>query len=305
MAKLVLLTGFLGAGKTTLLQRILDTYQDRRIGVIINEFGKVNVDARLVERPGLVMEELSNGSIFCACIKANFVDSLIELSGRELEYVFVEASGLADPANMNMILDGLADSLKEPYEYKGAVCIIDSQTFAGLYEVLPAINYQLEFCGAAIVNKADLVEEEDLQEILKIIAENNPEARVYVTSYGKVDILELVEELHQPDREARESSNTPASRPVSFVLRGLDTVPLDKLKDMLEKTCSSAYRIKGFAQTDQGCKSISVVGENIEIEDWPENPETEIVVISSVGISIMSVLTRNIVECGLKGVLRV
>ena len=206
---------------------------------------------------------------------------------------------------MNMILDGLAQSLVEPYEYKGAVCIIDSQTFAGLYEVLPAINYQLEFCGAAIVNKADLVEEQDLKEILKIVTESNPEARVYVTSYGKVDIPELVEDLQQPDREARESSNTPSSRPVSFVLRGLDTVPLDRLKEMLEKTCSSAYRIKGFARTDEGCKAVSAVGEILEIEDWPEECETEIVVISSVGIRIMSVLTKNIEACGLKGVLRV
>ncbi len=305
MAKLVLLTGFLGAGKTTLLKRILDSYQDRKIGVIVNEFGKVNVDARLVERPGLVMDELSNGSIFCACIKDTFVDSLIEMSSRGLEYVFVEASGLADPANMNQILAGIEHVLTEPYEYPGAICIIDGQTFAGLYEILPAINYQLEFCGAAIVNKADLVSEEDLQEILKIIAEANPEARVYVTSYGNVDIPELVENLHQPEKTARDSSNTVESRPVTFVLRGLDTVPMEKLRDFLEKTVDSTYRIKGFAVTDEGIKEVSTVATNIEINDWPEEAETEIVVISSVGIRIMSVLTHNIVDCGLKGILRI
>ena len=53
------------------------------------------------------MAELSNGSIFCACIKDKFVDSLIELSYKDLDYLFIEASGLADPANMNQILDGI------------------------------------------------------------------------------------------------------------------------------------------------------------------------------------------------------
>ena len=69
MIQIVLLSGFLGAGKTTLMQRLLDTYKDNKIGVIINEFGEINIDAKLVERDGIDIAELSNGSIFCACIK--------------------------------------------------------------------------------------------------------------------------------------------------------------------------------------------------------------------------------------------
>ena len=88
MIQLVLLTGFLGAGKTTLMTSILEAYQDKKIGVIINEFGKINIDARLIEKDGIEMAELTNGSIFCACIKDKFVDSLIALSHTDIEYLF-------------------------------------------------------------------------------------------------------------------------------------------------------------------------------------------------------------------------
>ena len=98
--ELILLTGFLGSGKTTLLQQLLREYEDKKIGVIVNDFGKINVDAKLVSSSGIQMAELANGSIFCACIKDKFVDSLIEMSQRDLDYLFIEASGLADPSNM-------------------------------------------------------------------------------------------------------------------------------------------------------------------------------------------------------------
>ena len=87
MIQIVLLSGFLGAGKTTLMQRLLSSYEDHKIGVIINEFGEINIDARLVNRDGIEMAELSNGSIFCACIKDKFVDGLVAMSKKDIEYL--------------------------------------------------------------------------------------------------------------------------------------------------------------------------------------------------------------------------
>lgn len=79
-----------------MMQEILTVYSDKKTGVIVNEFGEINIDARLIQKDGVQMAELSNGSIFCACIKDKFVDSLIELSYKDLDYLFIEASGLAD-----------------------------------------------------------------------------------------------------------------------------------------------------------------------------------------------------------------
>lgn len=297
MIKLVLLTGFLGAGKTTMMQEILTAYSDKKTGVIVNEFGEINIDAKLISRDGVQMAELSNGSIFCACIKDKFVDSLIELSYKELDYLFIEASGLADPANMNQILDGIQNNVLNPYDYRGSICVIDGESFVDLYEVLPAITSQLEFCGAAIINKGDLIDEDQLKECLDIIHEINPNVETFVTSYCKVNVKEVVDGLSRNTKEARESSNTVSSRPTTFILKGLKTVPYDRLEQFLKSIVEDTYRIKGFVITDKGNIEVSTVGKNIHLNPWDGAVErTEIVVISSVGFKMMSILTKAISE---------
>ena len=179
MINLVLLTGFLGAGKTTLMKRILDTYKEQKIGVIVNEFGSVNIDGLLIKRNGIEMAELSNGSIFCACIKDKFVDSLIEMSTMDLEYLFIEASGLADPSNMEDILKGIDHKTKGAYFYKGAICVLDAETFVDLFDLLPAVKSQVEFSSKVVINKSDLANEDELTEIMRLISTNNKEAEIY------------------------------------------------------------------------------------------------------------------------------
>ena len=102
--ELYVLTGFLGAGKTSFLLNILDNIKDKKIGIIQNEFGKINVDGEIVRRNGIEMTEISRGSIFCSCLKLSFVQALAEMSKKDLDYVFVESSGLADPSNIEEIL---------------------------------------------------------------------------------------------------------------------------------------------------------------------------------------------------------
>ena len=64
---LYLLSGFLGAGKTTLLRRMLEHYAQLRVGVLVNEFGQLGIDGRLIESGEIQMTEIDNGSIFCSC----------------------------------------------------------------------------------------------------------------------------------------------------------------------------------------------------------------------------------------------
>ena len=162
MIQIVLLSGFLGAGKTTLMQRLLDTYKDHKIGVIINEFGEINIDAKLVSRDGIDITELSNGSIFCACIKDKFVDGLIAMSKTDIEYLFIEASGLADPSNMGDIISGIKKETDDNLLIKGSICIADGVSFLELVEVLPALERQVKHANAVVVNKMDLIVQRNL-----------------------------------------------------------------------------------------------------------------------------------------------
>ena len=296
--KLILLTGFLGAGKTTLLQEMLSSWSREKLGVMINEFGEVNVDGQLLARNGIQMTELSNGSIFCACIKDKFVDGLIEMSWHDLDCVLIEATGLADPSSMVQILEGIRHKVREPYDYRGSVCVVDGEHFLDLYDLLPAIRSQLEYCSAVIVNKADRIDENQLEAVLSKLGEVNPAITPTVTSYCKVNLAELLAhlapasaKLHDP----RESTNTIISRPATFMVKGGEDVSPEGLAAFLRETAPSAYRIKGFVNTTTGPMEVSCVGDAMEVRPWDGPPEaTVLVVISAVGFKMMSLLIKAI-----------
>ena len=98
--KLYLLTGFLGAGKTTFLTSVLNDLTGKKVAVIMNEFGKIGIDGPIINKEGIELVEINRGSIFCSCLQLSFVAALIEMADRDMEYVFVESSGLADPSNI-------------------------------------------------------------------------------------------------------------------------------------------------------------------------------------------------------------
>ena len=305
MTSLILLTGFLGAGKTTLMKRLLDCYREKRIGVIINEFGSINIDARLVETDGVQMAELSNGSIFCACIKDRFVDSLIDMAARNLEYLFIEASGLADPASMEIILAGISHLTDNKLLYRGSICIADAENYRNLADLLPAIRSQTEYADAVILNKTDLIDCDDLEKVEMTIRGFNSEVQIYPATYCNVDIRKIIDRMGDKSAhiDARESSNTWQNRANTFCVQGTDTIPYIQLEAFLKEIIGGSYRIKGFALTDQGNKEISTVGVNMHINDW-DNPleATEIIIISSIGFAMLSKIARAL-DTHLKGLL--
>lgn len=293
MTKLLLLTGFLGAGKTTLLQKLLLEFKNEKIGVIVNEFGQAGIDGTLIEQNGILMNELNNGSIFCACIKENFLNSLLTLSTKELDYLFIEASGLADPANMPQIINTIHSKTVVPYDYIGSICIVDAEMFLDYYDMLPALHQQAAYSGAIIVNKADLVEEDKLADVLEKLKEINPVALIDVTSFCGTSIHQLTENLKTPGLKAQESSNTFESRPQTVILSSTEVLGKAKLNTFLNNLKTDTYRIKGFAKTDCGIVYISGLKNHLEIIPW-EGPftETKIVVISAVGIKIVSRISK-------------
>lgn len=292
MVRLLLLSGFLGAGKTTLMTNILDSFADEKIGVIINEFGETGVDGKLLAREGVSMTELSNGSIFCSCIKESFLKSLIDMSKQDITHLFIEPSGLADPSEMDNILQTITPMLDKIYDYRGVVCVIDAENYLKLSDVLPALIRQVEYCSAAVINKADLVDENRLDAIARRINELNPSCEIIITSYCNFDIYALAARLSPVDKAAMPSTNTPESRPCSFVLKPRGDVPVDAIRAFTEELLPHAYRIKGFLPTTNGVITVSAVGGVINIAPWTgDAPAYGLVIISAVGISIISRIT--------------
>jgi len=295
MIQIYLLTGFLGAGKTTLLQSLLNSYGDKKIGVVVNEFGEINVDSRLIQKDGITMAELSKGSIFCACIKDKFVDSLIEMSAQNIEFLFIEASGLADPANMENILEGIRPYTAGEYLLRGSICVVDGKNFLDMVDMLPALENQVAYANAIILNKVDLIDTEKEQKIRKYINKTNPDVGVYLATYCNVDIRRIADNFSVSFKESGDSTNTYESRPNSFILQATTQLKYEELEKFLKEIAPNSFRIKGFADTDRGPLEISAVGKDISLKSWKQSiNKSEIVVISSVGIKMLSnILTAS------------
>lgn len=104
MSRLYVITGFLGAGKTTFLKQFARLFPDQRLAVLVNEFGKEDIDGVLLREVHARLAEIHNGSIFCACRLEQFVDTLAQLAEDEPDVILVETSGLSDPTNVRRLL---------------------------------------------------------------------------------------------------------------------------------------------------------------------------------------------------------
>ncbi len=262
--KLYLISGFLGSGKTTLLKNILKGCVGQRIGLIVNEFGSVGVDGGVLNSQGVRMVEINNGSIFCACLKDGFMRTLKAFTEQPIDILFIENSGMADPSSMNKIMDRMKPHFSRPYDYRGSICMIDGQTFLRYVQMLMPTQNQVRSSDFIIVNKTDLIDREQLEEVHKKIKDLNAEAFVYDTTYASVpmDILEdKLKNLHYTG----ESTGGTAYRMNTFLLHSKAICSKEQLQDFCMALTGLIWRIKGFIKSDEGWWHIDGTGGQAEV----------------------------------------
>ncbi|MFO7887577.1 MAG: GTP-binding protein [Eubacteriales bacterium] len=291
MIKVILITGFLGAGKTTLVNNLLKI-KKKKVGVLVNEFGKTGIDGKLIKGTEENITELNNGSIFCSCIKEDFIKALAEIKDYEIEYLFIEASGLSDPSNIKKILHTVEKVYNYRYNFSGSICMVDALYFLQQYDLLPSLKRQIEHSHTIIINKVDLQNQDEIDKIEKLIKEINPESYIIKTEFAHID-QNIFNAIKDNQRPSEESTNTQESRPKTLVLKSNEVLDENSLYNFLEEMGEVTYRIKGFANTNNGSKEISVVGKNVNIVKWSKVEKTEIVFISSVGIKIISQISKK------------
>ena len=196
------------------------------------------------------------------------------------------------------ILDQIATLSGAVYDYCGAICLVDALYFPKYLKLLLALRRQVEYSRAVILNKADLVTEEQLTQVEQSIRAINPSAALYRTTYANVSLREILSGGPQEEAAPQESSNTESSRPVTITLSTQEAVTPQALRQFLEEIAPSTYRVKGFCRTTEGTKNISMVGTVCQIEDWGEAlGQTQLVIISSVGIRIFSITLEAAGRC--------
>lgn len=280
MTNIFLITGFLGSGKSTYLNKLLsDT--DKKVGVLINEFGKINVDAITLNKKGLDLIELNNGSIFCACLKDKFIDGLIELIKAELDEIYVEASGLSDPSNMLSITEQIKKHLpQKDFELAGTICMIDAVYFLMQIEVFENIKRQIKHSHFVIINKVDLVDDEHTDKIKKEIIRINPKAKVERTSFGNVNLN--LNETSLFDILPDKSKDTVESRARSMMLELVGAVTVDMIKEFFNKCEPYVLRAKGYFEIDGELHKLDVVNNSIKLKEVEKDTDTDIKEINKI-----------------------
>jgi len=266
MTKLYLITGFLGAGKTTFLQKFVKLFPDKRIALIINEFGKSGVDGTLLQSLDIAMTEIDNGSIFCSCRVEQFEGAVISiLEKNKPELIFVEASGLADPTAVKSIF---SQPIYEGLEYAGAICLVDGARFHKVYQSARVSRMQLAVSDLVLINKTDIASPEQVSEIRTIAKAQKPQRPVYETQFGEFDPnwLESIENLQK--QEAEQAQIHTKDITLQSLLLRVDGFTLEQLKSFLQMFAEDTYRIKGFVESEQQVYVVDCVGPLVDIRNF-------------------------------------
>lgn len=289
MTKLYVLTGFLGAGKTTILLKILEELKGKRVGIIQNEFGKLGIDGEILKNDDIQMVEINKGSIFCSCLRLNFVQALMEMAQQDFEYLFVESSGLGDPSNVEEILNVVKEASGNEYDFSGVICLVDAAHFLEQIGDLETVNRQLKHCHMAVITKTDLVDKDRIEEIEKKIQEINPVCKLEYSENGNLNLGFLREDLIPYQwAECEETTNSVETKPKTLFMNCNEPIPREKFEKFVEFIHQSAYRIKGFAVlSSEGWKQIDVVSAKIDYKDAEEKEKAQLVIISKIGPAII------------------
>lgn len=215
---ITLITGYLGSGKTTLINYLLKNAGGRKMAVIVNDIGEVNIDAELIEKGGVVagkdenLVSLQNGCI-CCTLKKDLIDQLGELvSSQRFDHILIEASGICEPLPIAQTIAYLeqqfeANRMPKFCKLDAIVSVTDALRLAdefgcgktltnavrGEEDIENLVVQQIEFCDIIMLNKVSEVSESELAEIKAIIRTLQPHATIIDTNYCKVDLNQLLD----------------------------------------------------------------------------------------------------------------
>ena len=276
---LILFTGFLGSGKTTVLNDALAQLKDRRVAVVVNEWGKLPVDGALLRDPsGLGIVEVAGGQIFCSCVSGSFLSALERLLDRGADMILVETSGLAKPATLGELAAEAEKRSGGRLKYRGLVCVVDALRFSRLRSVALAVNEQVVYADRFIITKADLASESTLKDTIDTLANLRPGVPWVLRQGQTVGLDKIILPFDENSAEVQQiESFDPqwatwglGGRPGTDSILPAGVVEKSRLELFLQRLSAETFRIKGFIYTPTDAKPLLVdcVEDTINLQVW-------------------------------------
>lgn len=276
--------GYLGAGKTTLINQLLRAPQGRRLMVMVNDFGAINIDAALLESADEDTLTLTNGCVCCTMGADLFmaIGDVLDRTPRP-DHLIIEASGIADPQKIANA------ALAEPdLSYGGIVTLVDAQNFANLQDdpqIGAQIDSQISCADLLLVSKSETI---------------SANLNTRLTGLSRAPILLTKDNPALADLLVQEMSHAKAqtaqARPHPNYLRWShqSSLPMTKgrLQILLNNRPTALYRLKGFVQGEgsQGWL-LHCVGQQVMLKPIQHSTGTVLV-----GIGLASQITTDICD---------
>jgi len=256
-----LLTGFLGAGKTTLVNHLLTLadWTGQRPALVINEFGELGVDGHLVQPRELPKYEVNSGSVFCACTQSPVIAALSNIAGlRQVDSVLIEATGVAETGDLEAYFD--EPQLSGEFTIRANLCLVDALNFTKVAAFAAAPRKQVLCADGLVINKTDLVSENELVRLMALLSEMNPRAKQCAVTQGAVSYGFLCELRH------RRMDQRISAAPEDIVAATIRSeLPLDRqrFEEAIGALGSRLLRLKGNIDFGAGPRFVELAGAGI------------------------------------------
>lgn len=269
--------GFLGAGKTTLLNHLLRSHSGRRVAVLVNDFGAMNIDASLIDVTDGETIALTNGCVCCS-IGGDLSSALIQVleTHPPFEAIVVEASGVSDPGRIARLAQAAPELQSD-----GVVVVVDSSNVREQLQdpqLVDTLLAQLRSADLLVLNKVDLVNPEDMPPILERLSQLAPHTPTVQTIQSTLAWPLLTSAgLHVAAAEScggchgSEDGRVEAHTHHEAVFEAWSSVPRLVLsasawRERLEKLPRSVLRLKGYVPSlEHGWCEVQLVGRRLSL----------------------------------------
>ena len=287
--------GFLGAGKTTLLNHILSVNHGLRAAVLVNDFGAINIDAKLVVGVEDETINLANGCI-CCNIRDDLVSACLGLLQRPEppEYLIVETSGISNP--LQIATTFLMPGLQQILALDSILSVVDCEQFPTLSgDSADLARIQIAAADILILNKTDLVDNTSLEHVKSTIRSITPNSQLIEAKYGCVPIAFIL----GVSSNQRSIKNQPSSHHSNQGKHGHFAswswtcdrpLSLLKLRKFFERLPEAIYRAKGILFLEELSEYqviLQKVGKRSSLKEgisWGlQTPRTELIMIGVEG----------------------
>ena len=267
---ITIITGYLGAGKTTLLRNILNN-ADQKLAVIMNEFGEINIDGKIIKGKNVNMTELQGGCVCCS-LTGEFEAAIKEITRKvKPDAIVVETTGVAEP---DAVIVDIQDNLPE-LRLDGVITVVDADAMIKFPAIGHTGKMQIEMADIILLNKVDLVANNKLKEVENKIKSINEAAAIIKTEKCNVD-NEVLFGINTKKIAKKHKVHEIKEQYFKFETRKL--IDKGKFEDFVKNMPKNVYRAKGFINSDKGYFLFNYVAGRYDFEEFKAD-KTELVFI--------------------------